>query len=163
MPQNDKRKLLQMLRGLGVGAVMSGVALALLPLASAVAEEGEITVFKSPYCGCCAKWVDYMRAAGFQVAVRDMDDVTTVKRMAGVPAPLESCHTATVQGYVIEGHVPVEAVRRLLSGETGYRGLSAPGMPSGSPGMEGGTPEPYTVYGFDAKGNAEAFMSIPAR
>ncbi len=163
MPPSDRRKFLHILRGLGAGAVMSGMALMLLPVAPAAAEESQVTVFKSPYCGCCAKWVDHMRAAGFTVAVRDMEDLTSVKKMAGVPAELESCHTASVGGYIIEGHVPPEAVRRLLSGETGYRGLAVPGMPSGSPGMEGGTPEPYVVYGFDASGRAEPVMSVPAR
>lgn len=163
MHEIERRSFLHGLRRFGAGIVTLGAAATLSPVVPAVAQGGQISVFKSPYCGCCGKWVNHLRAEGFDVAVRDMDDLETVKRMAGVPARLESCHTASVDGYIIEGHVPAEAVRRLLDGETGYRGIAVPGMPIGSPGMEGGTPEPYTVYGFDAKGRIEAFMSVPVR
>lgn len=163
MPDIQRRNFLHGLSRAGAGVATLGAVLALWPAGLVAAQESQITVFKSPYCGCCGKWVDYMRAAGFQVAVRDMEDLASVKRMAGVPAQLESCHTASVNGYIIEGHVPAEAVHRMLSGETGYRGIAVPGMPIGSPGMEGGTPEPYAVYGFDGKGRIEAFMSVPAR
>lgn len=126
------------------------------------AAPGELTVFKSPYCGCCAKWVDYMRAEGFTVTVRDMEDLDAVKKMAGVPETLQSCHTATLDGRIIEGHVPAEAVRKLIA-DGAYHGLAVPGMPAGSPGMEGGAPELYAVYGFDGSGKSEVVLSIPAR
>ena len=142
---------------------MSCLALLSQPMPAAAAGPAEMVVFKSPYCGCCSNWVDHMRSEGFQVTVQDMDELASVKKMAGVPAALESCHTASLQGYVIEGHVPAAAVRRRVSGDTAYRGLAVPGMPSGSPGMEGGAPEPYVVYGFDGSGKAEPFMSVPAR
>jgi len=122
-----------------------------------------VTVFKSPSCGCCGKWVDYMRAHGFEVAVRDMDDISSVKAMAGVPGDLQSCHTATVKGRIIEGHVPVEAVRRLLNEDNKLLGLAVPGMPAGSPGMEGPAAESYSVFGFHANGDRVTYMSVPPR
>ena len=163
MPDRQRRGFQKSLGRLALAALFAPLALSLIPSGAALAEGGQMTVFKSPYCGCCGKWVDYMRAEGFQVAVRDMDDIAAVKKMAGVPGQLESCHTASLDGYVIEGHVPANAVRRLLSGETAYRGISVPGMPTGSPGMEGGAAETYSVYGFDGSGKIEALMTVPAQ
>jgi hypothetical protein len=132
-------------------------------MAQATMPVNEVTVYKSPYCGCCGKWVQYMRGHGFDVTVHDMDDLSTIKTMAGVPAKLQSCHTAMIGGYVLEGHVPVDAVRRLLDSGAKVQGLAVPGMPVGSPGMEGGSPEAYTVYSFADDDNAEPFMTFPAR
>ena len=92
-------------------------------------------VFKSPFCGCCGNWVDIVRAAGFNVTVTDVEDMDPVKRQAGISEDLESCHTAIVDGYIVEGHVPVPAIRKLLRERPRIRGLSVPGMPYGSPGM----------------------------
>lgn len=156
MRRPQKTNLSNRLRGLAAGvAVAAGVVTAASTVAAA---PGALTVFKSPYCGCCEKWVDYMRAQGFEVIVRDMEDLSAVKKMAGVPENLESCHTATLDGRIIEGHVPVEAVRSLLNGDNSFHGLAVPGMPSGSPGMEGGAPEPYVVFGFYGNGDSEVFM-----
>lgn len=147
------------------------VASLLLAASFAIASDGRaepssetaMTVFKSPYCGCCAKWVDYMREHGFDVTVRDMEELDVIKRTAGVPGDLEACHTATIDGYVIEGHVPVEAVQRLLGERTKVRGLAVPGMPAGSPGMESPRPESYSVYSFEPNGERTVYMSVPAR
>ena len=125
--------------------------------ASAPAVAGEITVYKSPWCGCCSSWADHMRANGHSVTTKEVEDLDAIKRMAGVPEPLQSCHTAVVDGYVIEGHVPAEDVARLLSERPDAKGLSVPGMPMGSPGMEGGTPERYDVMLFGADGSAEVY------
>jgi len=102
------------------------------------ASAGEITVYKSPYCGCCTAWSEHMRDAGFTVKEIKREDMDTVKRDLGVPERLESCHTAMIDGYVIEGHVPAEDVKRLLNERPKAKGLSVPGMPIGSPGMEQG-------------------------
>lgn len=110
-----------------------------------------IQVYKSPTCGCCKKWNDYLTANGFQVTSRDMDDVSPIKAELGVPRKLVSCHTAVVQGYVIEGHVPAADIARLLREKPKVVGLSAPGMPGASPGMDTGS-DPYEVLTFDAKG-----------
>lgn len=131
---------------------------------AAVAKNGTaVTVFKSPSCGCCSKWVEYMRSHGFVVSIRDMEDLEAIKKMAGVPDGLQACHTATVDGYVVEGHVPVEAVRRLLRERPKMRGITVPGMPAGSPGMESPEPERYSVYSFDKNGKTDEFMAVLAR
>ena len=112
----------------------------------------EIMVWKSPSCGCCGAWVTYMREHGFKVTVVDMNDVSPVKRQHQVPENLWSCHTAVVDGYVIEGHVPTVALKRFLNDKPSAIGLAVPGMPVGSPGMEGGSAEPYDVVMFGPAG-----------
>ena len=112
----------------------------------------EIMVWKSPSCGCCGAWVAYMREHGFKVTVVDMNDVSPVKRQHKVPETLWSCHTAVVDGYVIEGHVPAPDIERLLREHPNVAGLAVPGMVTGSPGMEGGRAQAYDVVSFgDAK------------
>jgi hypothetical protein len=112
-----------------------------------------ITIYKSPTCGCCAKWVDHVRAAGFAATVHDTDDVDAIKAKYGVPKGLQSCHTALVEGYVVEGHVPAADVLRLLRERPKVRGLAVPGMPAGSPGLEmGGAADRYDVVAFAADG-----------
>lgn len=117
----------------------------------AMAEElPAMTVFRDPSCGCCHKWVEHIRADGFSVAVHDAASMKAVKARLGVPVELASCHTGEIGGYVIEGHVPAVAIRRLLTDRPQGRGLAVPGMPIGSPGMEGGAPEDYDVVLFGA-------------
>lgn len=117
------------------------------PAPSADAAGPLMVVHKSPSCGCCVLWVDHMREAGFTVEVRDHADMGPVKQRVGVPYAKGSCHTAEVEGYFIEGHVPAEDVKRLLAERPDARGLTVPGMPAGSPGMElpDGTVHPYAV------------------
>ena len=115
-----------------------GAALALAAFPGARAQRMPVvTVYKSPACGCCGEWVLHMRASGFRVDVREMNDVSPVKREYGVPDRLASCHTALVAGYAIEGHVPAADVQRLLRERPKARGLAVPGMIPGSPGMAG--------------------------
>ena len=109
--------------------------LALLACSQAVAST-VLDVAKTPWCGCCTEWVARMESAGFVTKVREVEDLTPVARAAGVPDMLRSCHTATVEGYTIEGHVPAADIRRLLDERPDAVGLSVPGMPAGSPGME---------------------------
>ena len=137
-----------------LGAVGGTAALAAAPSAGAPVP---ITVYKSPTCGCCAKWVDHMKAAGFEPTVRELDDLSEIKAGAGVPGELESCHTAIVGGYTIEGHVPAADVQRLLKEKPKVAGLSAPGMPMGSPGMEGPRKDAYDVVTFDRAGRTTVF------
>ncbi len=124
------------------------------------AETDAMTVYKSPTCGCCGAWVDHVRAAGFAVTVRDVDDLAPIKLMAGVPAPLQSCHTASIGGYVVEGHVPAEVIKRFLAERPQARGLAVPGMPVGSPGMEGPNPQPYQVLSFDSAGGTAVYRTV---
>jgi hypothetical protein len=125
--------------------------------ASAAAPGPEITVFKDPNCGCCSNWVAYLRKHGYRVVVHDTSDLDVIKRTAGITDDLASCHTAFVNGYVIEGHVPVEDIDRLLREKPKVAGLAVPGMPSGSPGMEGGTPQHYVVVAFMRAGGKQVF------
>ena len=118
-----------------------------------------VVVHKSASCGCCGLWVDHMREAGFQVEVRNVDNVNPVKERVGVPLGKGSCHTAEVDGYFVEGHVPAEDVKRLLAEKPEAKGLVVPGMPAGSPGMEvpDGTIQPYTVELVGQDGGTTAF------
>jgi hypothetical protein len=121
----------------------------------------DMVVYKDPNCGCCTEWVKHIRAAGFTVKVNDLTDMATVKRSFGVPATLESCHTARIGRYTIEGHVPADLIARLLKEQpAAARGLAAPGMPVGSPGMEmGGQKDKYDVILFETTGKTRVYAS----
>lgn len=119
----------------------------------------EITVYKSPTCGCCTGWVTYLEEEGFKVKAIDHDDVDSIKVKYGLPdAKLKSCHTAIVDGYIVEGHVPANDIERLLRERPkGITGLSAPGMPMMSPGMASRTPKDYAVLSFTQSGETEVY------
>lgn len=118
----------------------------------------ELTVFRSPTCGCCGLWTEHMEAANFQVKDEITEDMTVIKQQYGVPTNLTSCHTTLIDGYVVEGHIPAEDVERLLTERPDIAGIAVPGMPIGSPGMEsGGYVEPYTVFSFMADGTTAVF------
>jgi hypothetical protein len=138
----------------GAGAVaMAGSAIGAQPGAR------RLVVHRNPSCGCCTGWADHARRAGFAVTVQNHADMPSLKRRLGVPADLESCHTSEVAGYVIEGHVPLADVQRLLRERPrGTRGLAVPGMPMGSPGMEaGGARQPFVTYAFDSRGGRREY------
>jgi hypothetical protein len=139
-------------------AWLLAVALSLVALA---AEAGGpvVKVYKSPTCGCCNDWIDHLEDHGFAVEATNLRDVSPVKRANGVPRELDSCHTAIVGGYVVEGHVPAADVKRLLAESPPVLGIAVPGMPMGSPGMEGPDPEPYRVLSFDKDGRVEVFAT----
>ena len=118
-----------------------------------------MVVHKDPNCGCCAKWVQHLNAAGFAVTIEETSNLAAVRARLGVPSDLAACHTAEIDGYVIEGHVPAAAVRRLLESRPAAIGLAVPGMPAGSPGMEGGTPRKYDVMLFNKEGR-QSFMGF---
>jgi hypothetical protein len=107
-----------------------------------------VAVYKSPTCGCCTLWEDHLRENGFVVQSHELTDLSQVKSQQGVPAALGSCHTAVVEGYVVEGHVPADVIRRLLAERPEVDGIAVPGMPMGSPGMEGPFTESYEVFTF---------------
>ena len=118
----------------------------------------ELTVFRSPTCGCCGLWIEHMEAAGFEMKDEISEEMAAIKQRYGVPANLASCHTAIVADYVIEGHIPAIDVQRLLAAKPDLLGIAAPGMPIGSPGMESGDyVEPYTVFSFREDGAIAAF------
>ncbi|MCW8088273.1 DUF411 domain-containing protein [Sabulicella glaciei] len=128
---------------------------------AASAQAPQIEVWRDPHCGCCSAWVDYLRTEGFTVEDRVVASVSPVRRMLGTPSDLLSCHAARVAGFVLEGHVPAPAIRRLLSERpAGIVGLAVPAMPVGSPGMEvpGQAPETYDVIAWRADGSHRPFM-----
>lgn len=139
-----------------VPTIVLSVALSfLLAIPSALAGEATIQVYKTPTCGCCTKWIDHLREAGFTVEATELANLDALKAMNGIPGKLSSCHTAIVEGYVIEGHVPASDIARLLKERPGVSGLAVPGMPMGSPGMEHPDPrrhESYDVVSFGPDG-----------
>ena len=117
-----------------------------------------VEVFKSPTCGCCGAWVDHLKAAGFPVKVTEDGDTTVTRKHYGFPDKFGSCHTGVVNGYVVEGHVPADDVKRMLALKPAAIGLAVPGMPPGSPGMEvGSRKDPYDVFLIDRSGRETIF------
>jgi len=143
------------------------VALSLSPVAGPAAQKKTaatprpvmLAVYKTPTCGCCAKWVEHMKQNGFTVHVTDLNDLSAIKTKHGVPGRLQSCHTGVVNGYVVEGHVPASDVKRMLKELPAVSGLALPGMPAGSPGMEapGMKTPPYEVLSFDKSGATRTY------
>ncbi len=123
-------------------------------------ESGRVTVYKTSTCGCCGKWVDHLRDNGFAVDVHDLESVSPVKQHHGLPRQLASCHTAVVDGYVVEGHVPAPVIRRMLDEKPAVKGIAVPRMPEGSPGMEGPHPEAYDVVAYRADGSTSVYEHI---
>jgi Cu/Ag efflux protein CusF len=140
-------------------------AMAAIPLAHAmpaIAAPAAVLVFRNPSCGCCGAWIEHLQAAGFSVTVREVSDLAPVRRQLGLQERYASCHTATVGGYVLEGHVPAADLERLLASKPVALGLAVPGMPVGSPGMEvGGQQEAYDVLLVARDGSARVFNHYP--
>lgn len=150
------------MRRLAILVLSSAVlAIAVVAAAQRPAASPVIDVHKDPTCGCCSVWVERLRADGFTVRTTDDEDMAAFKAKHNVPRRAQSCHTAVVDGYVLEGHVPVADVRRLLKDRPAVAGLAVPGMPVGSPGMEvaGVKPQPYDVLAFDKQGSTSVFAS----
>ncbi len=120
----------------------------------------DVTVFKSPSCGCCGIYSQYLEKEGFRVNVREVPTMDSIKEQFGVPEQLRSCHTAQVGKYFVEGHVPTEAVAKLLEEQPDIAGIAMPGMPSGSPGMAGKKTERWVIYAVDKDGSYEEFMTF---
>jgi hypothetical protein len=119
----------------------------------------DIVVYKNPECGCCTRWVKYLQDNNYNVTIEHTRDVLAVKKRLGVPEKLAACHTAVIDGYVVEGHITHRDIKRLLLFRPDIRGIAVPGMPVGTPGMESGsTVQPYNVMSFDEQGNMEVFV-----
>jgi hypothetical protein len=123
-----------------------------------------VHVYKTPTCGCCSLWVDHMRQAGFTVKADDVshEELQRIKTKLGVPDSANSCHTARLAGYVVEGHIPADTVKKMLKERPKVVGIAVPGMPVGSPGMEvrGVRARPYDVLSFDKTGATRLFVTI---
>jgi hypothetical protein len=125
--------------------------------AASLAAPIAITVYKTPTCGCCKAWVKHLEANGFKVTAHDLESLEETKRTMNVPDKLQSCHTGLVGRYVIEGHVPADLIKKLLVEKPAILGLAVPGMPSGSPGMEGGRKDSYDVIAFERNGKTRVY------
>ncbi len=138
-------------------AVVAASAVSRVALAELTTAPSVITVYKDPGCECCARWVKHLSANGFVVSVHDVQNMNEIKRTMNVPPSLESCHTAVVDKYVVEGHVPADVIKKFLAEKPSMLGLAVPGMPTGSPGMEGGKAERYNVLAFDRNGTSRVY------
>ncbi|MFN3766074.1 MAG: DUF411 domain-containing protein [Aliihoeflea sp.] len=143
------------IRKLMLTLATTGAVLAGSPAMAAVLE-----VYKTPWCGCCTAWAEAFRAEGYDVQLTDMEDLTAVRENAGVADELQGCHTAEIDGYFIEGHVPLEAVAKLLEERPAISGLAVPGMPSGSLGMGDDPEAAYDVVAVTADGRTSVYMSV---
>ena len=123
------------------------------------AKKPTITVYKDPNCGCCKNWIQYLVKHGYKVDAKDTPDLQSVKQTLGVPDKLASCHTAVVNGYLIEGHVSAEDIDRLLAQKPKIAGLAVPGMPASSPGMDGPRTRAYQVMAFDKTGKTSVYST----
>lgn len=131
--------------------------LALAVPTAACAETLSATVYKNPNCGCCEAYAEHLRRAGFAVKVVPSAEMSAIKQKLQVPVQLASCHTTVIGKYVVEGHVPMASVKRLLKEKPATKGIAVPGMPAGSPGMEAPVAERYTVFTFDGRSAPQAY------
>ena len=150
MPDSFKRK----------SFALATITVTLVGLCATALATPVVTVYKDPGCECCAAWVTHLRANGFSAVIHDTRNLAAEKKKLGVPKGLRSCHTATIDGYIVEGHVPAAEIKRLLAERPRTAGLAVPGMPHGSPGMEtGGELQPYDVVLFHKFGQSGIFKS----
>jgi hypothetical protein len=146
-------------RLLSTAGFVLAAALLLASCAKTAQELPVVTVYQSPTCGCCSKWVTHLEQNGFTVNVTMLPDVSPMKGRYAIPHALTSCHTATVGGYAVEGHVPASDIKRMLAQRPAISGIAVPGMPAGSPGMESSTPVPYRVIAFTGDGRQYVFAN----
>jgi hypothetical protein len=119
-----------------------------------------VRMFKNPECGCCDGYADYLGHHGFAVTSKPTNDLAEISRKAGVPAELQGCHTAFIGDYVVDGHVPVEAINKLLAEHPAIKGITLPGMPEGSPGMNGEKTGSFTIYALGQDGKSSVFLTL---
>lgn len=159
MKQSTRKNLGRGILSLSIVTAI-GIAMA---MAAGTASSGNIpiVVYKNPSCGCCSRWAEQLDKQGFDAEVRPVNNLNAIKQEVGIPTGMNSCHTAKVDGYYIEGHVPAADIQRLLKEKPDIAGLTVPGMPMGSPGMEvpGRKPQPYKVYSIDKQGKTHLFAS----
>ena len=134
------------------------LAISMLLAVNLQAAQPEVTVFKTRTCGCCGKWVEHLKTNGFNVVVNEVPNTAESRKKYGVPDSLASCHTAVVDGYAVEGHVPAADIQRLLKTRPKATGIAVPAMPMGSPGMEGPRSDPYSVILFKSDGSTSVFQ-----
>ena len=150
-------------RRIWASAIVASLALAgvvVTGVTRTAAGQPKVIVYKTKACGCCGKWVSYLRAENLRVSVRTKSDLNGIKQRYSIPVPLMSCHTAVVEGYALEGHVPADVIERLLRERPAITGLAVPGMPAAAPGMD--SPyyrDPYSVVAFDREGGTRVYAT----
>lgn len=146
-----------------LAGTLAGTCLLVPAVRTAAASAGRMEIYKDPLCGCCENWAAAMKAAGFSVEIHNEGDMTAIKSRFAIPEELEACHTAVLDGYIIEGHVPVEAVRKLMAERPDIAGIAVPGMPAGSLGMGDDPEAAYEVYAIARRAGAAStvFYSVP--
>lgn len=164
-PMSGRRTFLRELAGVAVALVVAPVIARQLHAESGLAATAssaapiKIHVYKDKSCGCCKEWVKHMEKAGFAVTAEDAPNMDAIKKKLGVPSAMGSCHTAVVGDYLVEGHVPADIVQIMLKEKPAALGLAVPGMPQGSPGMEGPVKEKYNVMLFERSGKSRVYAS----
>jgi hypothetical protein len=153
------------IRASAIAVLLAAIAMSHSAIAQtkAAVAKPHVTVYKTPTCGCCGKWVEHMQASGFAATATNLPDLAEIKAKHRVPASLQSCHTSLVGGYVIEGHVPAEDIKRLLRERPAIVGLAAPGMPAGSPGMDVPHSPAFDVLAFDKDGKTRVYATHTPR
>jgi hypothetical protein len=140
-------------------ALSLGAAFGPAPLAGAEKRIRAI-LYKSPQCGCCEGYAAYLRKNGFDVEVKTTHDLANISRKAGIPEAMQGCHTTFIEGYVVDGHVPISAIRKLLAERPAIAGITLPGMPDGSPGMSGRKQGPFRIYAVHRNGVAPTLYAV---
>lgn len=153
-----RREWLRWTGGAAVAAAATGLPKLARAAQDAQSDSTPIFALRNPGCGCCVGWADHLREHGFEVHLHDTPDLPSVKGRLGVPADLQGCHTAVVEGYVVEGHVPASFILRILDEAPDIAGISVPGMPIGSPGMEGPNPETFDVIAYGGPPEGERYV-----
>lgn len=154
---NNKLYIIPMLLGI---ALLAGIILYPSPGANKVrGDEIEVTVFKSPNCGCCVQHSAYLERNGFDVTIVETNEMASIKADHNIPHNMQSCHTAVIGDYFVEGHMPVEAINKLLEEKPAIEGITLPGMPSGSPGMPGPQLDPFVIYRLE-NGQGQIFTTL---
>ena len=130
------------------------------PSAVLAATEPPVTLYKNPQCTCCEGYAAYLRQNGFSVTVKPTNDLYLMSRQAGFPEAMDGCHISEIGGYVVEGHMPIQAIRKLLAERPPIRGITLPGMPAGSPGMSGAKQAPFVIYAIGRDGRSSVYMTV---
>lgn len=159
--KKKNRKILMMLTIAIVGIIIIGYGFSsIFKDTTNVANAKEATVYKNPTCGCCGVYITYLRKQGFVVKVENMNSLSSIKKKYQIPSDMGSCHTTVVGDYVIEGHVPVEAINKLLTEKPDITGIALPNMPSGSPGMPGKKQGAFTIYSLNGTNDTPIYTKI---
>ncbi|MFA4831194.1 MAG: DUF411 domain-containing protein [Patescibacteria group bacterium] len=158
---NSKKYFKPIILGIGIAALITIAAITSTNKTNQTDRANKhLTLYKSPNCGCCANHAAYLRRNDFEVEIIETNDMDAIKSENGIPGGEESCHTSVIDGYAIEGHMPVEAIEKLLAEKPDIKGIGLAEMPSGSPGMPGAKKEPFDIYSFTEDGKVNNYLKL---